>query len=278
MASLTDLRTLLENEPLTLGDSWLGRLEDRKREEASFHDADRAGHSDEKENSSPNRRFYEATTIIADHLDTWMKERVRGRVFLDYACGNGLQTVRALKHGAELAVGIDISQVSVLNARETVREAGFGNRAYLLQRDCENTLLPDNTFDACLCAGMLHHLDLTHALPELHRIMAPGGRILAMEALSYNPFIRAYRTRTPESRTEWEARHILSLRDVELAKRWFKVENMKYFLLAAPLATLLPSPARRAGIAVGHLLDAVLTRVPLLQLWSWQFSFELVKA
>ena len=278
MPSLTDLHTFLENEPLTLGDSWLGNLEERKQEEASFHDADRVGHSDEKENSSPNRRFYEATNVVAEHLDKWMDERVRDRVFLDYACGNGLQTLRALRHGAELAVGIDISEVSVMNARETIRAAGFKNRAYFLQRDCENTALPDNTFDACLCAGMLHHLDLNQALPELHRIMAPGGRILAMEALSYNPFIRAYRRRTPESRTEWEAQHILSLRDVELAGRWFKVENVKYFLLAAPLATLLPSPLRRAGIAVGHALDAVLTRVPLLQLWSWQFSFELVKA
>jgi len=278
MRNLADLRVILDNEPHTLGNSWVDSLEERKQEEASFHDADRVDHSDEQKDSSPNRRFYEATTVVADHLDKWMDGRVRGRVFLDYACGNGLQTVRALRHGAELAVGIDISEVSIRNSYETVREAGFADRAYFLQRDCENTTLPDNTFDACICAGMLHHLDLNYALPELHRIMAPGGRILAMEALSYNPFIRAYRMRTPESRTEWEARHILSLRDVQLASRWFKVENVKYFLMAAPLATLLPQPVRRFGIAMGHAMDAVLTRVPLLQLWSWQFSFELVKS
>lgn len=278
MQSLNELRRLMDSEPVTLGDRWLNTLADRKQEEASFHDEDREAHHDEHNDSAPNRRFYEAATVVADHLDKWMQDSVRGRVFLDYACGNGRQTLRALRHGAELAVGIDISAVSVRNAQETIRNAGFGDRAYFLQRDCENTTLPDDTFDACLCAGMLHHLDLTHAFPELHRIMAPGGRILAMEALSYNPFIRAYRARTPESRTEWESQHILSMRDLELARRWFKVENVRYFLLAAPLATLLPPPLRRAGLAVGHAIDSLLTRVPLVQLWSWQFSFELVKA
>jgi len=277
MSKLADLRTLLDSEPPTLGSGWLGTLDERKQDEASFHDDDRHGHHDETAESTPNRRYYEAGEIVVDYLNDWLERRAKDRVFLDYACGNGLQTLRALQKGVGLAVGIDISEVSVGNARETIRKAGFADRAYFLQRDCENTTLPSNTFDACLCAGMLHHLDLTQAYPELHRIMAPGGRILAMEALAYNPFINLYRARTPELRTEWESRHILSLRDVELAKRWFRVENVKYFLMSAPLATLLPRPLRRAGLAFAHTLDSVLTRTPLLQLWSWQFSFELVK-
>ena len=260
-----------------MGSNWLGGLDARKQEEAGFHDLDRADHVDEKEESTPNRRFYQAAAVVGDHLEGWLEKRAKDSVFLDYACGNGLQTLRALKKGAALAVGIDISEVSTRNARATIQQAGFGDRAYFLQRDCEDTTLPANTFDACLCSGMLHHLDLTRAFPELYRIMAPGGRILAIEALAYNPFIKLYRARTPQLRTEWEAQHILSLREVELAKRWFQVENVKYFLMAAPLATLLPRPLRQIGLALGHTLDYALTRTPLLQLWSWQFSFELVK-
>jgi ubiquinone/menaquinone biosynthesis C-methylase UbiE len=278
MNRIPDLRRVLDNEPLALGSGWLGTLEERKQEEASFHDEDRGGHHDESPESSPNRRFYEAAGIVVENLESWLERRAKGKIFLDYACGNGLQTLRALQKGVELAVGIDISEVSVRNARETIAKAGYGDRAYFLQRDCENTRLPSNTFDACLCAGMLHHLDLTKALPELHRIMAPGGRILASEALAYNPFINLYRARTPQLRTGWESEHILSLKDVELAKKWFRVENVKYFLMAAPLATLLPRAVRPAGLALGHAIDWVLTRTPLLQRWSWQFTFELVKA
>jgi hypothetical protein len=68
------------------------------------------------------------------------------------------------------------------------------------------------------------------------------------------------------------------MKEVRLAKRWFDVANLKFFMMAAPLTTFLPAgPARRIGLAAGHAVDAVLTRVPVIRLWSWQFTFELVK-
>jgi SAM-dependent methyltransferase len=147
-----------------------------------------------------------------------------------------------------------------------------------LQRDCEDTGFPDRTFDAILCSGMLHHLDLARAFPELHRILKPGGRILCVEALSYNPFIQLYRNRTPELRTGWEKEHILGLKDVRLARRWFTVEHLRTHLMAAPLATFLPKGAlRQAGLGVGHAVDQVLTRIPGFRWWAWQFTFELVR-
>jgi hypothetical protein len=125
---------------------------------------------------------------------------------------------------------------------------------------------------------MLHHLDLTRAFPELARIMRPGGRVLCVEALAYNPVIQLYRNRTPELRTAWEKEHILSMREVKFAQQWFDVAKVKFFLMSAPLATFLPAgPVRRAGIAIAHAVDEVVTRIPGLQLWSWQFAFELVK-
>lgn len=201
-----------------------------------------------------------------------------GRRFLDYACGNGTYSVQAAKAGAALVVGIDISATSVQNAAENSALEGVGSALRFLQRDCEQTQLRSNSFDAALCSGMLHHLDLNRAYPELHRIMASGGRVLCVEALAYNPAIQIYRKLTPSLRTEWESKHILTMREVRLAKRWFRVENVRFFLMAAPLATLLPAGAlRRAGLRAGHAADAVLTRVPLVQLWSWQLAFELVK-
>ncbi|HEY8164069.1 MAG TPA: class I SAM-dependent methyltransferase, partial [Gemmatimonadaceae bacterium] len=169
-------------------------------------------------------------------------------------------------------------ETSVINAAENAANAGVGGRTRFLQRDCEQTGLPTGAFSACLCHGMLHHLDLTKAYPELARIMRPGGRILCVEALAYNPVIQLYRNRTPELRTDWEKKHILGMREVKLARHWFNVENVKFFLMAAPLATLLPAGAVRRGfITVGHAIDSIATRIPGLQLWSWQFAFELVK-
>lgn len=264
-------------QPVVLGREWFQGLGDRKRAEAEFHDSDRAAHRDEQSTSSPNRRFYDAAKPVQSHLEEWMRRTVPNKSFLDYACGNGRSSVAAARAGAAAVIGIDISEVSVRNATENLRAAGFGHVGRFLQRDCEATGLPSDAFDAALCNGMLHHLDLSKAFPELHRVMAPGGRVLCIEALAYNPVIQWYRNRTPDLRTEWEKDHILSMREVRFAERWFRVEHVRFHLMAAPLAALLPRPIRSFGIRVGHVVDAALTRLPLVQLWSWQFSFELVK-
>lgn len=274
-----ELLRWIESQPQMLGQAWLGGLEERKREEAEFHDADRTDRRDEAPESTPNRRFYEAAGKVQTALADRIASLAPGSAFLDYACGNGRETIAAARDGAVVALGIDISETSVRNATEAATSAGVARIARFLQRDCEKTGLPDDAFDVCLCSGMLHHLDLSRAFPELHRIMAPGGRIVCLEALAYNPFIQLYRNLTPSLRTEWERRHILGMREVRYASQWFNVENVRFFLLAAPLATLLPSGAiRRAGLHIAHAIDSVGTRTPLLKYWSWMFTFELVKA
>lgn len=276
----TELLEWIDAQPLALGTQWVDELEDRKREEAEFHDQYRAGHVNEQHGTSSNHRFYEAASIVSDYRDAWVKKwaGVAPATFLDFACGDGLLTIQAAAAGAKAALGIDISEISVRNAAETAARAGVSDRARFLQRDCEDTGLPSNAFSACLCYGMLHHLDLTRAFPELNRIMRPGGRVLCVEALAYNPVIQLYRNRTPHLRTDWEKRHILSMREVRFAKQWFNVENVRFFLMASPLATFLPAgPVRRGGIALAQFVDSVATRIPGLQLWSWQFAFELVK-
>ncbi|MGH7546742.1 MAG: class I SAM-dependent methyltransferase [Gemmatimonadales bacterium] len=280
MSSLAvgDLRQWIDAQPRLLSDEWVGSLEPRKRDEAVFHDHDRVDGRDLVPTSTPNRRFYEAADLVRRHIAAWMAERAPGTMFLDYACGNGLWTLAAAQAGAALAVGIDLSPVSLEGAQQRAEAAGVAGRTRFLQRDCEDTGFPDQSFDACLCSGMLHHLDLTRAFAELHRIMRAGGRILCSEALAYNPIIQLYRRLTPQLRTPWETDHILSMKQVHMAERWFRVENVRFHLMAAPLATLLPAGAvRRAGLTLGHAIDAVATRVPGLRLWSWQFSFELVK-
>lgn len=275
---IADLKSWLAGQQPVLGGQWVATLEERKRQEAEFHNADREGHRDESPGSSPNRRFYASATLVDDHIHAWIRRHAAGGAFLDYACGNGHLARMAAENGASVTVGIDVSEVSVQNASERAAQVGLSGITHFLQRDCEDTQLPANRFDACLCSGMLHHLDLTRAFPELDRIMAPGGRILGVEALSYNPFIRLYRRLTPQLRTEFESRHILGMNEIRLAQQWFEVENLKFFLMAAPLATLLPvGVPRRLGLAAGHAMDAVLTRIPLVRLWSWMFSFELVK-
>lgn len=261
-------------------EQWLSGLTDRKRKELEFHDADRdnskiATLDDEsRKKIYGNRKYYDATGLSKDYVDRWLQEHCKGKVFLDYACGNGRNAIKAAKFGAALSIGIDISRVSVENAKRAAAAEGVQDTTRFVQADAENTLLPSDSIDVVICSGMLHHLDLSYAFPELRRILRPGGRILAMEALDYNPAIKLYRRITPEMRTDWEKAHILSLADLRFASRFFDVENVKYWHIASVMAPYL---GMMRALPALDFLDRILTRIPLMRLMAWIFTFELVK-
>jgi SAM-dependent methyltransferase len=122
-----------------------------------------------------------------------------------------------------------------------------------------------------ICAGVLHHLDVTRAFPEIERVLAPGGRVIALEALDYNPLIKLYRNRNAHQRTEWEKAHILSLRELRLARNHFRIGAVRYFHMMSIAGVWMPPL-----LPVLNGLDRVLTRIPGLQLMSWMFAFELL--
>jgi len=275
VTSLTEHLDRIERIP---DQRWMETLDDRKLKELEFHDMHRdlkqkkSHDADTFEKLYGNEKYYQTTRMSVDYVDNWLKRTVPGKVFLDYACGDGMYAIAAAKAGAAYSVGIDISKVSVDNATEFARKAGVSDRCRFVQADAENTQLPNDCVDVVLCSGMLHHLDLSYAFPELRRIMAPGGKLLAVEALDYNPAIKLYRYLTPAMRTEWEAAHILSLKDVRFARRFFDVGDMNYFHFTAPAAANLP-----ALLPLCNGLDRLLGKVPLIKLMAWIFTFELVK-
>ncbi len=262
--------------------SWLNALSERKRREVEFHDADRIRLAEvgqeNRELSASNRKYYAVTRGISRYIDQWILERAKGGVFLDYACGEGKAAILA-GGVAQLAIGIDISPASLGLANTLANASGVGDKVVFAQADCEKTGLPDSCIDAILCSGMLHHLNLSYAAPELRRILKPGGRILAAEALNYNPLIKLYRRLTPHLRTEFEKEHILSLRDVAFLRRFFIVRSVRYW----NLATLLATPLRRTAafdFALRALegVDGCLLKIPGLAQMAWMFTFELEKA
>ncbi len=258
--------------------NWVENLGARKRKELEFHDTYRDRLSFESVDRDTfdkiygNRKYYVATELSNNYVDGWIGESAKGKIFLDYACGNGTNAIKAAKAGSTLAVGIDISPVSVANARRKALEESVEKNTYFLQADAEDTRLPDNSIDRVICSGMLHHLDLSYAFPELRRILAPGGKILVVEALNCNPAIKLYRHLTPGMRTEWEKNHILGLKDVEFARRFFTVGEVRYWHILSILA-----PYMKPFLRFFNEADKVLTRIPLVRLMAWIFTFELGK-
>ena len=181
MIDVEALKNRLREVEMISDQQWLDSLSERKRKELEFHDADRdtsrieSLDKDTYEKLYGNRKYYQATGLSSAYMDNWIQGNARNRVFLDYACGNGGNVIKAAKYGATLAIGLDISRVSVENAKREAEKAGVNKNTYFIQADAENTMLPDDSIDAIICSGMLHHLDLSYAFPELRRILRPGG-------------------------------------------------------------------------------------------------------
>ena len=277
------LRSYLHRPDRRTDAQWIAALSPRKLAEIEFHDNDRdpnvqrKSETDSFARDTGNRKYYATVDASRTYMREWIARNSAGKVVLDYACGNGAHAMLAAEAGAGLAVGLDISSVSVGNCKTIADQKGLTNTVFV-QGDCEATDLPDASVDTVVCCGMLHHLDLSFALPELRRIMKPGARLLAMEALDYNPAIKLYRRLTPQFRTDFETDHILDLKDIEFASRFFDVGEMRFWhLCSIPTAFLRGTQFFRPALAVANAIDDVVLRIPGLRRMAWMFTFELVR-
>lgn len=285
MTTEQELRSHLQSRLAFKPGDWIQQLDSRKREEIDFHNFERTTddaaiqRAQEAQNVHANRKYYSVSGASQAYVEQWLRTHVPDRVFLDYACGNGERAVQAAYMGARLCVGLDISDVSVSNARRAAEAAGVADRCLFIQGDCEATELPNESIDVVLCSGMLHHLDLSRAYPELARILRPSGRLLGVEALGHNPVIQLYRDLTPKLRTEWEAKHILKMKDVQMGERYFQRGETRFWhLFSLGAVPLRRTPLFRGSLAFAEALDTIALRIPGIQLMAWQVTFELLKA
>lgn len=251
-------------------------MEDRKEKEALFHDTREVDQKnltkEEFLKKYPNKRFYSVSNASREYVDK-LFSGLRGKRVLDYCCGLGQVSINMAKKGAYV-VGIDISEESIRTAISDAESAGVSDRCEFYVGDAENTTFEDESFDAIICSGVLHHLDLECAFKELARLVKKNGMIIGIEALAHNPIFMAYRRKTPKLRTEWEVNHILTVPKIRIGEKYFDELNIRYFhllvLLAVPFRnTVIFKPLR----AFLNGCDAVLLCIPGIQKLAWQGVF-----
>lgn len=131
--------------------------------------------------------------------------------------------------------GIDISDEAVRQSTVRAGQMGLKNCTFTIM-NAETLDFKDNTFDLVFGVGIIHHLDLPAFYSEASRVLKPGGKIMFMEPLGYNPFLNLYRKITPRLRTPDE--HPLLRKDLLLIDKYFKETDISYYhfftLLAVP--------------------------------------------
>lgn len=107
---------------------------------------------------------------------------------LDIGCGTGLYWPILQRH-CQTITGIDASPAMLEEAHRLVQKMGWRN-VNLVQYDGHSLSYPDESFDVVLCMDVLHHIpDLNGVLPQLHRVLKLGGRLVALEPNVMNPLI-----------------------------------------------------------------------------------------
>ena len=111
---------------------------------------------------------------VADLLAPAAGERI-----LDLGCGPGvLLSLAAATVGEGRAVGVDVSQVMVAQARRRNRSAIRAGRAEVQEAVAESLPFPEAHFDAVSSVNSLQHWgDVEAGLREIARVMRPGGRL-----------------------------------------------------------------------------------------------------
>lgn len=112
-----------------------------------------------------------------------------GRTVLEPGAGNAEFTLRIAQSGATI-IGVEISPKQVEIAR--TRLAAFP-KVSVEVGDVDHLDFPDSHFDAVVGQSVLHHFNLERALPEIRRVLKPGGRFFFLEPNMFNPQVAVER-------------------------------------------------------------------------------------
>jgi SAM-dependent methyltransferase len=241
----------------------------RLEREASFHDEAFAGDA-----RAAAGKYYTAARAAKAAYGEALHRGAGNRDVLEYGCGRG-SAAFDLASAGDRVTGIDISTVGIDEARQRGEELGLSSSLRFERMDAERLDAPDAAFDLVCGSGILHHLDLDRALPEIRRVLRPGGRAVFFEPLGHNPLINLYRRLTPRMRTEDE--HPLRMADVRTICDAFATARTGWFglfsLAAAPLKPSAASPLLRALQG----LDALVLGLPFLRRYAWIVVLDLTR-
>ena len=117
--------------------------------------------------------FDRELTLVLDSLRVRPGERV-----LDLGCGPGIYA-RPLARAADpgCAIGIDISRPMLRHASQLASRDETSNLV-LVRASAMQLPIGDGRVNVASCCGALHLFpDATRALAEIHRVLAPAGRL-----------------------------------------------------------------------------------------------------
>jgi len=189
---------------------------------------------------------------------------LRGKDILEVGCGTGDFAIFLARSGANVTA-VDVSPKCIEVARERARRNGLARQINAQVVPVERLTFEDGRFDLVFGASMIHHVDISLASREVHRVLKPGGRAGFVEPLGHNlllEFIRKYVPYPGKLPHEGTTHKSLKVWDVDLFRPHFSRVEFETF----QLTSMVERAFRLQKVGVLRALDGVLlARLPLLR-------------
>ena len=189
-------------------------------------------------------------------------------VMLDFGCGTGSRTVHLIPSGWSL-IGIDISKESI-NIAQSQGAATAQATEYLVM-DGEAMSFSKNKFDLIVDYGSFSSLKMDLAIPEIVRVLKPGGSLIAIETFGHNLLFNCKRKWNVfrGNRTTWAADHIMKKTEWRKLSAHFETIHIDYFgltgLILVPLIRFLPYKIKIIFAKLFSTIDQQLFKVQMLK-------------
>lgn len=163
-----------------------------------------------------------------------------GVTVLDYGCGDGWTTL-LLATKADKVKAFDISDGRIKILNKIIEQNRIDNIDVQVANG-EKLPYVDESFDYVFGHAILHHITLDKCLPEIARVLKPGGCAAFCEPMAHNPLINFFR----HIKHHYVERHLgtdrpLKYSDIPTFQKYFsKVEFRESSFLRDRYSFLIP--------------------------------------
>jgi SAM-dependent methyltransferase len=138
--------------------------------------------------------------------------------------GTCRDSIRFLRSNAARVDQVEVSAGSQALAIVNLETSGIDDwpeRVFFHTVAAETLPFADDTFDLVFSRATIHHTDRARSVPELHRVLNPGGLLLLVEAYLSPLMQPLMRARRQVARDDRGTDRPLSRADLALIREWF---------------------------------------------------------